>query len=382
MNVRLRHNLHATANIVPFAVFSLASTVSAQSKVIDIPSEPTCSKCRILMQPVVEIGKGGDELGSFSYWPSNISRDSRGRYYFALPFAEETAPAVYDANGKYLTTIGGVGEGPGEFRMPMHILIAPGDTIHVFDRTLARHTVVSPSYEYVRSNRIPRRHRTAAILKNGIIALNASVPDAGRIGKYIHLFDPEGAYLGAFTDSIEIHNPATSSTNWQWVLSRSSQGNRFWATRLAFRYQIRLWDDHGRLLKTLQPAAAWYKPYERVIAPAPDRLPISTIYGSWEDESGYLWVIGDVASPNWRRFLARKPKRVEGALVYETIDRQGMYDTVIEVFNPRTNRLVVSQRFPSRTFEYPIGDNLIGGIRETDEGIPYVAVWRVRLVRP
>ena len=138
----------------------------------------------------------------------------------------------------------------------------------------------------------------------------------------------------------------------------------------------------GRLLKTLEPAAPWYRPYARVRSPAPNRPPVSTIYGSWEDENGYLWVIGDVASPNWKRFLAKEPKRVEGALVYETLDRQRMYDTVIDIFDPKANRLVASQRFPSRTFEYVIGDNLIGGIRETDEGVPYVAVWKVRLVHP
>ncbi|MEX2402706.1 MAG: 6-bladed beta-propeller, partial [Balneolales bacterium] len=47
----------------------------------------------------------------------------------------------FDSDGNFIRTIGREGRGPGEFTDIRHVLIAPGDTLHVFDRNNARHQI-------------------------------------------------------------------------------------------------------------------------------------------------------------------------------------------------------------------------------------------------
>ncbi|MEX1122358.1 MAG: 6-bladed beta-propeller [Balneolales bacterium] len=47
----------------------------------------------------------------------------------------------FDSDGNFIGTIGREGRGPGEFTDIRHVLMAPGDTLHVFDRNNARHQI-------------------------------------------------------------------------------------------------------------------------------------------------------------------------------------------------------------------------------------------------
>jgi hypothetical protein len=49
----------------------------------------------------------------------------------------------FDADGNFLEQIGREGRGPGEFADLRDLLLAPGDTIHTFDRNNARHQILA-----------------------------------------------------------------------------------------------------------------------------------------------------------------------------------------------------------------------------------------------
>ncbi len=58
---------------------------------------------------------------------------------------------VYDETGLYLRSMGGMGEGPGEFSDAFHLWILPGDTLWVGDYRPWRYNVFSPVGDFLRS---------------------------------------------------------------------------------------------------------------------------------------------------------------------------------------------------------------------------------------
>jgi hypothetical protein len=56
---------------------------------------------------------------------------------------------LYDGDGVFLTKFGGRGSGPGEFQDPVQVLVAPGDTLLVWDDVLARVTRFSSGGELI-----------------------------------------------------------------------------------------------------------------------------------------------------------------------------------------------------------------------------------------
>ncbi|HUG38856.1 MAG TPA: hypothetical protein VMM12_00135 [Longimicrobiales bacterium] len=78
--------------------------------------------------------------------------DDGGWIYTSHP--QESVVLVHDARGARVATIGGAGEGPGEFRAVDGIGLV-GDTLWALDRRLYRITYFSPAGELQRSVRVP-----------------------------------------------------------------------------------------------------------------------------------------------------------------------------------------------------------------------------------
>jgi len=58
--------------------------------------------------------------------------------------------SFFDSHGHHVRTVGGQGEGPGEFRSPESLLRCAGDSLFVVDRRLGRISVFAPDGEYIR----------------------------------------------------------------------------------------------------------------------------------------------------------------------------------------------------------------------------------------
>ena len=60
---------------------------------------------------------------------------------------------LFGIEGEFLGRLGARGQGPGEFQSPSSILLAPGDSIWIWDRILWQMTLFSPQGDFVRSER-------------------------------------------------------------------------------------------------------------------------------------------------------------------------------------------------------------------------------------
>ena len=83
-------------------------------------------------------GPPGGYLGNIDA----VAADSRGNIYILDGTTQEIQ--VFDAEGGYLRTLGGRGQGPGEFREALGPAIAPGDTLWVADGQAPRYSIFAP----------------------------------------------------------------------------------------------------------------------------------------------------------------------------------------------------------------------------------------------
>ena len=76
-----------------------------------------------------------------------LAADSRDNIYILDYVTQEIH--VFDPGGGFLRTLGGQGEGPGEFRDALGPAIAPGDTLWVADQRAPRYSIFGPDGTFV-----------------------------------------------------------------------------------------------------------------------------------------------------------------------------------------------------------------------------------------
>ena len=76
-----------------------------------------------------------------------VAADSRDNIYILDYVTQEVH--VFDPEGEFLRTVGGQGDGPGEFRDALGPAIAPGDTLWVADQRAPRYSIFGPDGTFI-----------------------------------------------------------------------------------------------------------------------------------------------------------------------------------------------------------------------------------------
>lgn len=318
------------------AVFVLMhATVAAQE--ITIGSTPACRRCTIELEPVVAVGTldGPGAIGR----PRAVARDSRGQVYVV----SEESPAsivVFDPGGRYLRTIGRAGSGPGEFRSIGLVVVAPGETLHVFDDRNLRRTVIDPSGALVREDRITGNARNGYWLAGRIVAAGRfSAPE--HIGHPIHLLGSDSEVQMSFgTDA-----PLIGEEMFYLGLRSVSPSRRghVWAAH-HIQYVVEEWTLDNRRLRRIVRDASWFPPQTTQRRMTRDVPEYPVLRALREDERGRLWTLSQVAEPEWWLGLGEPVGSSEGRYYPITdIDRSTARGSKCsirtrEVSSPRSTR--------------------------------------------
>lgn len=144
---------------------------------------------------------------------------------------------IFDGGGALTGTLGGPGEGPGEFRQLSYIGLLPGDSLAVWDMGLARLTVFGPDGVRARDVRIgaaaesPQSSVTGvfsdgSIMSRGFIDLGGREPDGlerhrsavlhltamGTLGDTVGSFVTGETYFRAFEGGFSFYTPPFART--------------------------------------------------------------------------------------------------------------------------------------------------------------------------
>lgn len=366
------------ATIAALHLLCLPVTLLRSQVVLQPAAGPDCVGCRIDLRKVVTLGdKTG--RGALHGDPYSVAQDSRGRIIVAVPDGPpEERLYVFDRNGKLLKRVGPRGEGPGELLSVRVIAIAPGDTLHVYDDVLGRHSVFDQDYRYIRSTVSPRGLSSAVFFPDGTSIIAASVNDPGRIGLLYHRFHKNGNYLNSFGDSNQVLSPSRPSLEVRRM--GFSHGGGFWSGSWLYKYRLEMWSLSGKLLRVLEPQSTWFPPNTQILGPTPTRPPQPMLYGVWEDPYGLVWTSGVTAGKRYKQALGPK-KMIEGAEVYPVQDPELVWDGIIEVFDPAKGVLLASLAVDA-PFHFVLGPGRLAGVRWDEDGILSLEVVDVVLRRP
>jgi len=365
--------------VISIASNSTAAVSQAESRQIIISSEITCPTCRIEAERIATLGAESDTLDFGIIWNASgmIARDRHGSFYVAPRSGTNPSVFVYDSSGRLNRQIGRRGQGPGEFTMPWSLALGAEDTLYVFNYFNRRMSVFLPDGLFVRSVMLPLVADQVLPMGDGIIVATGNRSTPGSEGLPLHLLTGDGVSLFAFGDEDPIVDRRYLENRRQ--ISRASDGT-VWSSR-NLKYEIQRWDLDGHLVETIIREAEWFPPRDpEITEPLREVLPpkrvtrpsISWFHGSYQDDSGLLWLNSVVAARDWREH--------EIILGYEQpitpAINDKLYDTLIEVIDPVEGRLLASLRLPFYNFGF-IGKNAIARERELESGLVQIEIWQV-----
>ena len=263
-----------------------------------------------------------------------VSRDRQGRFF--VTNREQSGVLVFDTTGRLIRTLGSRGTGAGQFQAAGRVVVAPDESIWVFDHRLMRLTQFSAKLEFVRSREDQRA--PALILADGTVIVAEQIQDPEVIGYPIHSFSPEGRRIKSFG----IETPQYRS-DLRLLLTRRvalGSGGTVWSVAPG-RYHIDQWNpNQGTRLQQVAVQSSWFKEIAKLNGNETVR-PRATIESLWEHD-GLVWVLLRDADSAWKPPAGANTERVRSPAEYGQT-----YDRVIEAIDPKPGRVVASKRFPS-----------------------------------
>jgi hypothetical protein len=299
-----------------------------------------------------------------------MARDSRGRF---IAYRNGRSQ-VFDSTGKYLQSFGNLGEGPGEYRLIRKLQVTAGDTIRFLDTRNARITVLSPEFEVIETMPLAVGAFNEGVrLPSGMWIIDAAIRTEDRVGFPLHALADDGTIsrsFGALTPVFRADAPGLNRRH-----PAAAGEDRVWAAHDQ-QYLVELWDTAGNLLRSLKRDVEWFRPWirhEQIHPEVPWKPRLTSID---LDSAGILWARVMIAKPNWSDYIH---EYTPGRYTIREPVHQAFY-VVLEALD--VNRGCVLARLETDHF---MGGRLSGGYitayNETPRGIPYLDVWRLRLVR-
>ncbi len=364
LDIRPRPMTRITACLLTGLLLGMLQAPAQSQEVIEITPRQTCQGCSIQLEPVATLGRAQDPVSPF--WYSRVAVDRLGTL-FVGPTTSPGEIAVYSPSGDLLRTLGREGEGPGEFHGIRYLQVLGGDSLHVLSR--GRRTILSLDGDFIGSSPALITTTNAAVLDDGRVLVNRLIQTPERFGLPAHILGTGGQPDLSFGNDSDDPQGEFVAGNLRTV--SYSGGSQVWVGPLG-QYRLELWDTAGTHLRTFVRSAPWFKPWVRRSALQPFReKPNPTLLSVREDHAGLLWVILRVPDRNW------EPGVEEPA--YEHV-----YDAILEVVDPETGDLLISERFdePDQLFLYFLSEDLLTSSSVTELGVEQIHVWRFRIHDP
>jgi hypothetical protein len=152
------------------------------------------------LEPVTRIGSLEGEGPSTFGQIIALEIDALGRIYVLDRLAQELR--VFGPDGEHIRTIGGEGEGPGEFRGANGLGWGPNGNLWVVDQRLRRFTVLDTSGTLLRTHRAPMSVRSwqwrGGFTQSGALYDFGSVREGEEYLRALLKFDMVGEYSDTF----------------------------------------------------------------------------------------------------------------------------------------------------------------------------------------
>ena len=332
----------------------------------------TAFQCEV---EVMKLAALGDEWNGSISFPFAVRRNASGQLLVVVE-AEQASVLIFDERGAYQGRMGGPGEGPGEFRTITHIHEWRGDSISVWDIGNSRMQIYPQDLGVPRIRPVRILPRAGLVLPDGRLFVNAILRNVEQSGYALHELGANGAVRASFdgTNSFRWDRPDVHRR----ALTVSAHGG-FWAASQT-RYQITRWSADGEILQDFRRAVEWFpdNTYYGLHWEDQDRSPAPGLIDVYEDDRGLLWTLIHVPADEWRAGLDGPLRRGMYGQMLPSIDRNAMWDTVLEVLDPSTESVVARQSVDEALLGWADA-GVAYSYRENEAGVPLVDIWQASL---
>ncbi|HUF51658.1 MAG TPA: hypothetical protein VMN60_12600 [Longimicrobiales bacterium] len=269
-----------------------------------------------------------------------VTRSPRGNWFVSATL-DPGKVVEYDTAGRRILRVHGRrGNGPGEFMAAGPPLFL-SDTLVIFDLRLQRVATFTSDQRLFATANVPGRITGYLALPDGNLLVNGVMQSAAHVGYPLHVISRSGRVLSSFGADLPSYRADLPVLQMRKLAS--SPDGRFWAAGNS-TFEIELWDAGGTRHLHLTRAGGLFEPWERSPGPVQAVRPNSSLTGVWQ-EGGHLWLTFLVPDANWRPTVNLK-SRAETPLPPLTPEElKGLWDTVVEVVDFRTARVVARTRF-------------------------------------
>jgi hypothetical protein len=172
------------------------------------------------------------------------------------------------------------------------------------------------------------------------------------------------------------------------VLGQAGAQDGFWAGSTFYRYRLAHWMVGGRAAFLVERTPKWFTPYDSSAlrrfwdASAAVMRPLPYLRGIHETADGTLWVTAGVAAADWMpdsiKPVIRRSRA--GEVTSGSGSRREHYDGVIEALDAKTGAHLITIQVPDLWVGFA-NDTIVYARREDSEGVPQLALYRIRLKR-
>lgn len=319
------------------ACFTVRAQSTAPTSTVVLSDQQSCATCRIARSPLLRV-PAQDDTALLVDWPTSIDRDSKGNVALGTR-TRKGLPLLFDSRGVLRRKIGRDGSGPGEYLNSPFVQFDDGDSLHIIDQINLRHTILTPDGRVAASIPFPGHSVLLRLNGNRRMLMSGTVPTPDGIGRAFHTVSGAGLVERSFGEvgGPVIVGQATAARR----LSRPQNGT-FWEAELR-AYRINQWSESGKQLASFERKPSWFPIVDRPSGGLFGTEPTPQVMDVHADADGLVWVVIAVAARNWRSALGT-PVLASGATTYPSADQTRLFDTVIEVLDPRSRRVVVSSR--------------------------------------
>jgi hypothetical protein len=369
MATLLRNGLRLLIASAVFAQGALAINASpaASQRHVNVSRQISCAACTISFRHIVNISDPAEPSAPAELF--NIAQDSQGRIFVA-PMSGNGSIGVYSRAGRLIRELGRPGGGPGEFRFVESVRVLRGDTVVAIDPAARRVTVFGPDLNLLDTYAVDFAPRTVIMTSSGAFI---GYSDVGS-GSTIYAVTNRGAQKQLILNAqVPADEPAARFR----IVSAGSSGT-IWVGRTN-RYLVEQYSSGGRLLRTITSTPSWHEDWATHPTHGPDvERPVSILRAVREDDQQRLWLLFHVAKSDWR--AQARPSRIEHPGGVKMTDWSNYVDTVVDVIDLSSGRLLQTRRFPGMFNSYLTGgENLFEARHEQSSGHVRISLWRLVL---
>ncbi len=364
----LRHLLGRCAVPLAGILVMLATAPPAVSQAPVVLSGVECPSCEVRLSHLVTVGAfdGPVETGQVI----SVSLLEDGRYALSSQGSENLI-SVFAADGRFLMRTGG----RGVFGY-VRFLRTHGNSLHVIDPMMRRHTVLSPEFTVVRTARLSVEPLGDVLpVSDSSLVMSGFVRAAEGPAHLLHVVGPAGGIQQAMAEEPEGVRMDRSPEVYMRALAPGRGSELFWAAHRT-RYRVEEWGVDGVLRRVLVREVPWFPDHRGADDRGPDEQPLPRIVDVQVDSDDRMWVLIRHGSEEWDELMGSRPQE-DREFVMSNLDR--LYTTVIEVIDLRSHAVLASSTVDAFLFSF-VGDGRVASASSSDGVATTVNIWDLSIL--